>query len=172
MDEFSNHNFWGTLTDVTVIYFVGRLGYRRGVDCANFLIPLFMGACMWEVVGTHPELSKNLSCIKKCWTPLTYVVFIGFMMLIVVLFSFQVYKMNKDELLPGRALEATLILSLTLAPLIGNEDFHLHHWTWAWLGALVFNLRYSWSFASQGFFVGMYANGIGIWGRDPLIYDR
>ena len=84
----------------------------------------------------------------------------------------QVYKMYKDALLPGRALEVTLIMSLTLAPLVGNDDFHFHHWTWAWLGALVFNLRYSWSFALQGFFVGMYANGIGIWGRDPLIYNR
>ena len=70
------------------MYFVGRLGYRRGVDCANFLTPLFFGACVWEVIGTHPELSKNLSCIK-CWAPLTYIVFIGFMVFIFALFSFQ-----------------------------------------------------------------------------------
>ena len=168
IDTFVEHNFWDTITDSTLIYLVGRLHYRRGVDCANFLVPLFFGACVWELIGTHPELSKNLSCID-CWTSLTWVVFVGFMLIILAILILHVIKMQNDELLPGRAFEIVAIIGLTLGPLVGNDDFHLHHWCWAWLGALVFNLRYPWSFATQGFMVGMYANGIGIWGRDPVL---
>jgi hypothetical protein len=66
-----------------------------------------------------------------------------------------------DGILPGRAFEAALVLSLTLGPLVCEEGFHRNHWTWAWLGAIFFNLRYSWSVAAQGFMVGLYVNGIG-----------
>ncbi|GMI24545.1 hypothetical protein TeGR_g5531 [Tetraparma gracilis] len=170
MEEFVDHHFWDTLSDVTLIYIVGRLHYRRGVDCANFLLPFFFGACVWELIGKNPQLSKNLSCISECWTPLTYVVFLSFMALVLAVLGLHLYKMWKDSLLPGRLFEMLLIFGLTLAPVAGNESFHLHHWTWAWLGALVFNLRFSWSFGAQGFMVGMYANGIGIWGRDPVVY--
>jgi hypothetical protein len=195
MEEFVDHHFWDTLSDVTLIYIVGRLHYRRGVDCANFLLPFFFGACVWELIGKNPQLSKNQSCISECWTPPTYGVCLSFMAVGREVLGWHQcdaspppspptfnplltptprprrrYKMWKDSLLPGRLFEMLLIFGLTLAPVAGNESFHLHHWTWAWLGALVFNLRFSWSFGAQGFMVGMYANGIGIWGRDPVVY--
>ncbi|GMI46871.1 hypothetical protein TrCOL_g6574 [Triparma columacea] len=171
LSVFLNHNLLGTLSDLTLIYLVGRLRYRRGVDCANFLLPMFGGATLWELFGTHPELSKNLSSLGS-WTGLTYVVFLTFMCLVAAVLVLHVRRSYKDGLLPGRFLELFLMLGLGLGPIAGNEGFHLHHWAWAWLGAMAFNLRYGWSFAVQGFMVGMYVNGIGIWGRDPLVYDR
>jgi len=92
------------------------------------------------------------------------------MIIIFLLLILHLVKMNKDALLPGRAFELVMIVGLTVGPLIGHEHFHLHHWTWAWIGALVFNLRYEWSFALNGFMVGVYVNGIGIWGRNPVVW--
>ncbi|GMH97759.1 hypothetical protein TrST_g12643 [Triparma strigata] len=168
LTEFIDHNFWDTITDVTLIYFLGRYNYRRGVDCLNYILPMFFGACIWELLGKNPELSQNLSDFTK-YTALTYVVFISFIFFVLLILVLHLYKMHNDKILPSRTIEMVLILSLTLGPLIGNPNFHLHHWTWAWLGCLVFNLRYSWSWAMQGFMMGMYVNGIGIWGRDSVL---
>jgi hypothetical protein len=77
MEEFVSHNLWSTLSDVALIYFLGRLCYRRGVDSLNFLFPMFVGSCLWELIGRVPDLSKNLSCIS-CWAPLTYAAFGSF----------------------------------------------------------------------------------------------
>lgn len=128
MEEFLNHNFWDTLTDVTLIYFLGRLNHRRGIDCLNYIIPMFFGACIWELIGKSPELSKNLSNLDA-WTTTTYVVFLTFIGFLVVVLFLHGYKMKRDGLLPGRMFEIVLILGLTLGPLIGNPEFHLHHWT-------------------------------------------
>lgn len=89
---------------------------------------MFFGACIWELIGKSPELSKNLSNLDA-WTTTTYVVFLTFIGFLVVVLFLHGYKMKRDGLLPGRMFEIVLILGLTLGPLIGNPEFHLHHWT-------------------------------------------
>jgi hypothetical protein len=166
--KFITGDFWNTVTDATLVYLIGRLHSRRGIDCFNFLFPMFLGCVVWEEFGKVPDLGYSLADSDE-WKPITYVVFIAFMLLIAGQLGGHFYKMYHDGLLPGRVAELVLLVALTLGPLIGNKDFHLHHWTWAWIGAMTFNLRYSWSFALQGFMWGMYCNGIGIWGRDPVL---
>jgi len=170
LDTFMEFTFLPSLCDTLLFFICGRLIWRRGVDCLNFQIPVFCGAVLWELFGRVPAswgLGNNLASTEQ-WTAGTWIAFPLFIVLITGQLILHVYFWHKDKLLLGRVLEMAVIVGFGIGPFVTTPAFHLHHWYWAWLGGLLFNLRYSWSFAAQGFMWGMYVNGIAIWGRDSI----
>lgn len=66
------------------------------------------------------------------------------------------------------AVETLTASAILLAPL-GRPAFHLHHWLIGWLVALVARHPPWWSDATQAVAIGVYLNGIVVYGRDPLL---
>jgi hypothetical protein len=166
------HNYFFThLCDATLFYVVSRLSYRRGVDCMNYAIPMFLGGCIWNDIGSIPSLSHAITkdSITDSWEPITFVVFIGFTVLLFAILLLHFKYMRRANILLSRLFEVVATMSLTVLPLCFSESFHLHHWLWAWLVGMHFNLYRPWSFAMNGFMWGLYLNGIALYGRDPLL---
>jgi hypothetical protein len=75
-----------------------------------------------------------------------------------------------DGILVQKCTEMLLVNIFCLLPLITSGYFHMHHWFAGWLLGMHINFhQHRWSRYPQYWCWGCYMNGIGVWGRDPVL---
>ena len=159
------------LLDMFAFFVVGRLAYRRGVDCVCFLLPLTFGTWFLSWVTTFPDLQQSFTMYGLAceWTVVTFLTFGAVFFVLAIIGVLHVRTGWREGILFGRILELLFVTALIVTPVIQSPDFHIHHWYSAWLLGMHINYRQYWSFATMGFCIGVYINGIGVYGRDSIL---
>ena len=169
--QFFTHYFTAQSSDLLVLFFVGRVFQRSGVDS-----PLFIGMCLLGALWPSAQeqipflrVSLSLYAMMCHWSPATWVWVAGELVLVIAVFLKHVHHAYVNKLAVSWVLEVLTILLVCLAPNAADSAFHAHHWYCAWILAMLARFEPCWSLATQAFFVGYYINGIAIYGRHPVL---
>jgi len=141
--------------------------FRNGL---LYAVPFFI-ALHWEMVGDvlGANFSLNPQSLSRL-SPRDVAAMILAIVLIGSAVGWHAWRAHKEGILAWYAGAFVGILALiaviTLA-LRGTHTIHIHHYTIGGLFALFWRFNHPVSAMYQGFFLGMYVEGIARWGRDP-----
>ncbi|EKX39483.1 hypothetical protein GUITHDRAFT_76391 [Guillardia theta CCMP2712] len=165
-------HFWGAFSvDLLVIFLVGRMHTRRGVDQLSLILPCLLGSIYPSAVDELRFARVSLSLFEMyCrWSIATWLfASVELLLVAAALFAHFIHARRTGRLSTLLS-DAILGFLLFLFPQIADPAFHLHHWFVAWLVAMLARFEPYWSRGTQMFFVGYYINGIAVYGRDPLL---
>lgn len=161
--------------DLMFLFVVGRLGPRSELplDSALFIAALWSGALVPSLLNEFHFMRVSISMytIFCKWTSQTYIM-VGFLLLIAA----AIVALHLRHLcwrLPRKErvrflIELLVVFLIFVFPRVRDPAFHAHHWFTFWVLALVCRFQTTWSRATQAFLLGVYANGIAVYGRDPV----
>jgi hypothetical protein len=159
------------LLDIMSFFVVGRLFRKNGIDNLAFVLVLFTSAIYTSTEYKFRFLRYSVSLFEiHCLWPWKLWVFVGILipLVIVIVFKHVQYAMQHG-LLVSKLVELTLSVLFFLVPVVSNSNFHFHHWYAGWLVGMHCSFDTWWSRATMAWFWGMYIQGIGCWGRDPIL---
>jgi hypothetical protein len=160
----------GIVSDTVVFFFVGRLhGKLMSVDHLAWVLVVLAGSVFMSLETTVSWLrhSFTLREIHCSWPWQLFVFVLIVVPLSCALIIKHVQYAVQHHQFGMKLLEISICLVLFLAPQV-SPYFHLHHWYVGWLIGMHCNYDTWWSRAIQAWFWGIYANGIAVYGRDPL----
>jgi hypothetical protein len=158
--------------DLIVFFFVGRLYEQDDVDTCIWSGPVILSALIQSWAATHLESLRHSITPKEIhcdWGGGMWLLIIVASLLLVVIVAAHAFEAIRQGIGVRKLVELVLMLVVFLVPYTGNTFFHLHHWYYAWLFGMHFNLDVWWSRLIMSIMVGVYVNGIAIFGRDPIM---
>jgi len=135
-----------------------------------YALPFFI-ALHWEMVGD--VLGANFSLNPRSLARMgardvaAAILAVG---LIGACFGWHAWRARREGILEwyaGAFVGIGLAIALITFALRESHYIHIHHYTIGGLFALFWRFNHPLSAAYQGFFLGMYVEGIARWGRDP-----
>lgn len=178
-----NYDVWAFISfdmhkvalDLMFLFVVGRLGPRAvlPLDSAFFVAALWLGALVPSLLNElhFMRVSISMYTIFCRWKAQTFVT-VGLVLLIAAaIVALHVHHLCRRTPRAERVrfvLELLVVLSIFVLPRVRDPAFHAHHWFTFWVLALVCRFQTTWSRATQAFLLGVYANGIAVYGRDPV----
>mmetsp|Transcript_4903 Transcript_4903/g.6929 ORF Transcript_4903/g.6929 Transcript_4903/m.6929 type:complete len:254 (+) Transcript_4903:1-762(+) len=157
--------------DMFVFFCVARLHRERGVDNLAFLIPALIGTVYPSFANVFEFMKHSFSLYEiHCDWPWELWIFVFSIIpfVIALVYVHVRYSIQKRSLLQ-KLVELGLAVLVGIVPYASNPNFHLHHWYFGWLLGMHCNLDVWWSRSTMAFLWGFYANGIAVWGRDPIL---
>jgi hypothetical protein len=157
--------------DMFVFFCVARLYREQGIDTLAFFIPAVFGTVYPSFANVLYFMKHSVSLYEiHCDWPWQLWIFV---MCIIPLAIFIVYAhiqySIRKRILLQKLVELGLAIMVGILPYASNPNFHLHHWYFGWLLGMHCNLNVWWSRCTMAFLWGFYANGIAVWGRDPIL---
>jgi len=165
------YDFTPILMDLLLFFTVGRLARKQGIDTLEFVVPSILGIYVMSKSSdwSWARYSVSLYMIHCRW-PLTLMVVSVFVLALGIFIVSAHFRFALQKgILVAKMLEMTTFFILLLAPVASNPNLHLHHWFCALLLAPHANFDIWWSRATFAFLMGMYINGISVYGRDPVL---
>jgi hypothetical protein len=159
------------ILDITSFYVVGRLFQKKGVDHLSFLLISFLGATYMAAEFKFKFLRYSVSLFEMhCLWPWKLWLFVAILIpLVAYIVIKHVQYAVERQLLVVKLVELTLTMLFCLVPVVSDPNFHFHHWYAGWLLGMHANFDTWWSRATMAWCWGMYMQGIGVWGRDPIL---
>eukprot|EP00802_Teleaulax_amphioxeia_P015154 Tamp_15239.p1 GENE.Tamp_15239~~Tamp_15239.p1 ORF type:complete len:352 (-),score=46.07 Tamp_15239:382-1437(-) len=169
--DFFKYYWAAQCCDLLVIFFVGRMCGRRGADTPLFLATSLLGSLFPSAQETIPfmRVSFSLYAIMCLWQPMTWVMVAGYVMFLAWITAKHVRHAIATKAALCWAAEAVALVVIFFLPNSTDSAFHMHHWYFAWIIALLARFDPPWSVATQAFMIGYYLNGIAIYGRHPVL---
>lgn len=159
------------ILDSFVFYVIGGLYQQAGVDHVAWLGVCLMANVFSSATTEFNFLKHSVTLFEMhCRWPWQLWVFCVTLVPVVVLVIVWHLEYAKERGHWAQQLSTLLLsLGLFLGPSLGSPYFHLHHWFSGWL--LGMHCRYDewWSRAAMAWCWGLYMNGIGVYGRDPVL---
>lgn len=142
------------ILDIGVFFMVGRLFQKRGVDDLAWIGI----ACMamfyqsWTTTRTFLRYSVSLYEIHCVW-PITLWIFCGVLIPLIVVVVFKhVQHAVSHQMLVVKLVEITLTIVFMLVPVMGDPNFHFHHWYASWMIGMHTNFDTWWSRATMAWY--------------------
>lgn len=159
------------VSDCVVFFLVGRMWRYQGVDHLAWLLPVILCNVYFESQNYVPWLQNSVTlyamhCVWPWQLWMFVLVLVPTIGTVVVLHVVRAYQKN---ILLLKLVELFFCYCFFLAPLVGSNYFHLHHWFAGWLIGMHCNFDVWWSRATMAYCWGMYINGIAVYGRDPVL---
>lgn len=157
--------------DCIAFFVVGRLWRQRGVDHLAWVLPVVACNVFFESQHFFWWMQNSVSLYAMhCVWPWQLWVFVAVLLpTIGVVAVLHVKKALDKNLLLVKLVEVVLCVFFFFAPLVPSSYFHFHHWFAGFLLGMHCNFDVWWSRAAMAYCWGMYINGIGVYGRDPVL---
>ncbi|CAE8602201.1 unnamed protein product [Polarella glacialis] len=168
-------DFHNIALDLFVVFVIGRI-YEAvfPLDSPLVVVSLCCGSAVPSLLDIIPFLKVSLTMyqVMCVWSVPTFI-FVGFMGLaLLALAGLHAHYFWKFLTARGKCsflLEMLAIIGVFVVPRAISSSFHAHHWFTAWLAAQLCRFNTAWSRSAQFFFIGVYVNGIALYGRDPVL---
>ena len=169
--DFWKYDSMSVILDLSAWFFIGRLSSKRGIDTIETISITFLSAWFMSKLSDFDWARYSLSMYYiNCRWPLTLkIVAVGVLLILTLLVSLHAHHAASKNFLFAKLLEMSFLMSLFLGPVIANDQLHLHHWFIAFLLGPHASFDVWWSRATHAFLLGMYLNGIAVYGRDPIL---
>lgn len=169
--DFFKYYWAAQCCDLLVIFFVGRMCRRRGADTPLFFVMSLLGSLAPSAQDAIPfmRVSLSLYAIMCQWQPMTGVWVAGEVTLLACITAKHVRHAIASKVALSWTAEAMALVVIFFLPNSADSAFHMHHWFFAWIIALLARFDPAWSVATQAFMIGYYVNGIAIYGRHPVL---
>jgi hypothetical protein len=158
--------------DCLVFFTVGRLWQQRGTDNLEFVTIAMAANFYTSYVATMKMFQHSATLFEMhCTWPVSLWIFVLCLVpLIVTIGILHLRQAVLDGILVQKCCEMLLVNLFCLLPFASSGYFHLHHWFAGWLLGMHINFHeHRWSRYTQYWCWGCYMNGIGVWGRDPVL---
>merc|ERR1712032_1101179 len=158
-------------------FLVGRMGCPDSplaVDSVAFAVALWAGIAGPQMLNVLPFMKVTISLytIMCTWSALTFAGAAFILLLAIGAIGLHVHYVCHVVERGARlkfAVEVVVVAAVFVAPRVAEPGFHFHHWFSAWLGALFCRWPTVWSRTLQAFLLGVYTNGVAVYGRDPVL---
>jgi len=157
--------------DAAVFFVVGRLYQQRGVDHLAWILWMLAASVYSSYITAFKFLQHSFTLYEMhcTWPPVLWI-FVAFVAVLVVgVLWMHVQYAVRTGIFVRKVLELVLAFGVFLGPLLSSPYFHLHHWYAGWLIGMHANYDVWWSRAVMAWCWGCYINGIGVYGRDPVL---
>lgn len=176
LQVFFVQDFHKVVMDLAFLLLVGRMGPSSpvAVDSVVFVTCLVMGASVPSLVNLIPAMQVSFSQYQiMCkWQSGTFMAVSFVFLIVALLVSLHARYIFRSLSCLEKCrffIEGQVIVAIFVLPRFREPAFHAHHWFTAWLAALFCRFPKLWSRGLQAFLVGMYLNGIAVYGRDPVL---
>ena len=148
----------------------GPVLFRNGL---LYALPFFI-ALHWEMIGDI--FGANFSLNARSLTRMNARDAFAFVLAIALIgaaVGWHLHRARKERILVwycGAFLCMLALIAAITFVLRDTHTIHIHHYTIGGLFALFWRFNHPISASFQGFFLGMYVEGIARWGRDPNWY--
>lgn len=158
--------------DCLVFFLVGRFYQQRGTDNLEF-VAITVAASLYSSYITTFSMFQHSATLYEmhCRWPVSLWIFVVCLVpLVATIGILHIRQAVLDGILVQKCLEMLVVNLFCLVPFVTSGFFHLHHWYAGWLLGMHINFhRHRWSRWTQYWCWGCYINGIGVWGRDPVL---
>lgn len=159
------------ILDIMSFYVVGRLFKKRGLDHLSWILTSWLAAFYMSFETTFSFLRYSVSLFEMhCLWPWKLWLFVAILIpLVSIIVIKHVQYAVERQLLVVKLVELTLSIVFFLVPVVSDPNFHFHHWYAGFLVGCHANFDVWWSRATMAWFWGMYIQGVGVYGRDPIL---
>lgn len=161
------------VADTVLFFIIGRL-YKENTSWLWTAVAMFISPTYVSWSYTLSFLQHSLTLYEMhCEWPWELWIFCGVMIVLGLYIGVQhllYYLQQPRVVLLQKFSEILCTLFFFLAPIAQNPSFHLHHWFAGWLLGMHCTIHDKWwSSLTMAWCWGLYINGIGVYGRDPLL---
>mmetsp|Transcript_10912 Transcript_10912/g.31319 ORF Transcript_10912/g.31319 Transcript_10912/m.31319 type:complete len:272 (+) Transcript_10912:452-1267(+) len=132
--------------------------------------PAPAGAVLPSIIAEVPLFQTSISLYEAycSWGMVTYIAVVAYLGLVVtVVLAHCIYARQRGQL-SSWLVESFASIGVAVVPAF-RASFHFHHWLLGWIVAVLARHPPWWSELTQALALGVYVNGIAIYGRDPVL---